>query len=125
MKELKFRVYSKEHSKAIQEVLFKLGYSWIGYQDIKYTYGSYLYVESDGCIMHGQEKDFFNTDLSKESTLDELYKMLNEERFELELNDSHTAVIKNDVVKVGCQEFTFDKIEELNKLIMKYKSKKH
>lgn len=38
---------------------------------------------------------------------------------EVKLNEEHTAIVSEDMVKVGCQEFTHKAIKELNKAINK------
>jgi hypothetical protein len=40
---------------------------------------------------------------------------------EVVLNDAYTAIVLNNFVEVGCQHFTFEKIEELYKAVQKMK----
>jgi hypothetical protein len=37
------------------------------------------------------------------------------------LNEEHSAIVEPEGVKVGCQTFSFDKIEELYKAVQKFK----
>lgn len=52
MKKMKFKISSEEQSKRLQEVLFKLGYSWGGYREFKYITLAYLFAHSNGDLRH-------------------------------------------------------------------------
>ena len=75
MKDMKFKVHSPEHSKAIQERLFELGYEWSsGLLVCKNTNRGDLCVTTNGTIHYNPE----HTE-GKWDTLDDLYKMEKEE----------------------------------------------
>ncbi len=117
MENLKFRVHSPEHSKAIQERLFELGYKWCS-GDIKAicTELPFLFADNDGTIGHGSILDYFNAQLNhKETTLDKTYEMTALKK--IRLNSDYEAIIKDGFVEVGCQKIEFERIEELYKLI--------
>lgn len=83
MKEMKFRVYSPEHSEAIQGMLFELGYGWVGSdKEAREIHEPFLFTESDGRILKTNLYPFFDADKSTETTLDDLYKMSKEEPIE-------------------------------------------
>jgi hypothetical protein len=73
-KDMKFRVENEEHSKQIQEALFKLGYKWaFGGQEVRYAYYKYLYIHAYGRIYHGCcESEFEDCQYSE-------YKLINGE----------------------------------------------
>lgn len=68
MRRIKIEVSNPIESKAVQEELFKNGCYWLTfhvYEKIRNTtvqhYGErYLYVESDGTILYGSSKEYFN-----------------------------------------------------------------
>lgn len=66
LRRIKIEVSSPKESKAVQEELFKNGCYWLTlYENIRNTtaqhYGlRYLYVESDGTIMYGSLKEYFD-----------------------------------------------------------------
>lgn len=95
---MKFKVNDPEHSKQIQECLFKLGYRWCcGYKSVQHITMYYLFTEEDGLITHGfYDTAAYNRDKNKETTLEELQAML------------------GDVVKVNEQEPVDDSIPEHN-----------
>ncbi len=126
MKEMKFRVHNEEHSKAIQDKLFELGYDWGGENKTSYIEDEFdpkvsvgfLYSYAAGLLGWDEVSHRgFKKDERKETALDELYKLQSIKK--LQLNEDHTATIleKERVVKVGRQEFTFEKIKELHKAI--------
>ena len=52
-------------------------------------------------------------------TLDDLYYM--NKNIEFKLNNEHTAIISENKVLVGCQEFSIDTIIELGQVAEKHK----
>ena len=119
MRDMKFRVHSPEHSKAIQEQLFKLGFSWLQGQELMYLDGDQLFANSND-LGYASDSEFYNNSTHKETTLDDLYKLNQPPKpVEVKLNDEYTAIITDDKVKVGCQEFTHEVINELHKAINK------
>jgi hypothetical protein len=42
------------------------------------------------------------------------------EDVQIELNENYTAIVSGDVVEVGCQTFTHDKVKELYNAILKF-----
>ena len=117
MKDLKFKVKNEAHSKAIQERLFKLGYEWRAH-GLKPSYldEPYVYASESGYITYGITLEIYQKEEEVETTLDELFEETKE--IVIELNSEYKAII-TDVVKVGCQEFSFDIIKKLYKAIKK------
>ena len=112
LQNLKFRVYSEEHSEAIQEKLFSIdkNITWIystdqnveGFDDLPY-----LILDEDSKI-YGADEDWLNRRHSsyKESTLDDLYKMQAEPNPQSEL-----------MTKLESLQKELDKVkEEISKL---------
>ena len=58
-KNMKFRVKDEEHSKLIQEELFKLGYEWNGGKRVQYTDKEFLYTDENGWLSHGGYESTF------------------------------------------------------------------
>ncbi len=109
---MKFRVHNEEHGEAIQKRLFEMGYGWyMGGMKLQFTHKPHLFV--DECITQGNNEAFFEEDETKESTLDDLYKLF--APIKVKLNDELTAEIYDDKVVVGCQEFTHKSIKKLYK----------
>lgn len=122
MEDLKFRVKNEKHSVAIQERLFELGYDWIvGGKKAKNIQPLYLFCwgGTSGITYYTENFHYhpydFENHPSKEATLDDLYKI--KEGVKVKLNDEYTAIIKDDVVEIGCQEFSFSVIKKLYKEI--------
>ena len=121
MRDMKFRVHSPEHSKAIQEQLFKLGVRFCSGDNETplYADASVLHVKNK-IVSHGNSWSVNSYESCEETTLDDLYKLNQPPKpRELKLNDEYTAIITEDKVKVGCQEFTHEVINELHKAINK------
>lgn len=76
---MKFEVWNEDHSRAIQEELFKLGYRWFrGGSTLSYFYACYLFVDESGyisCVQGGSQ--YFNGHPGRLSCLAEL-RQLNE-----------------------------------------------
>lgn len=72
-------------------------------------------VSESGNSSHhvGSLDKLFNTDFYR-------YKLPFYE--EVGLNDNHSAVVTDSVVKVGCQEFSFDVIEKLHECVQRAKT---
>lgn len=68
LRRIKIEVSNPIESKAVQEELFKNGCYWLidyGHAQVKnttaqYCSSRYLYVESDGRMMHGPSKEYFD-----------------------------------------------------------------
>ena len=68
LRRIKIEVSNQKESEAVQEELFKSGCYWLissGYGQVRKTTAQhcgsrYLYVESDGKMMHGSSKEYFN-----------------------------------------------------------------
>ena len=119
MRDMKFRVHSPEHSKAIQEQLFKLGVRFCSGDNETplYADASVLHVKNK-IVSHGNSWSVNSYESCEETTLDDLYKLNQPPKpRELKLNNEYTAIITDDKVKVGCQEFTHEVINELHKAI--------
>lgn len=74
MKNLKFKVYSPDHSEAIQKRLFELGYRW-GSDGciVSCTDRFFLYADSEGYITHCNDDYEFEIHKNKEVTINDLY----------------------------------------------------
>lgn len=77
---MKFRIQDEEHSKAIQECLFKLGFRWhTNKQKVANLTMPFIYADTeDLMISHHNMLDYFNNHENKETTLEELQAMLNQ-----------------------------------------------
>lgn len=74
MKEMKFKVKSSKHSKAIQQRLFELGYEWsIGGKQYAHTTEPYLFTWGDKRLTYANTDKTYKIQESKEATLDDLY----------------------------------------------------
>lgn len=115
MKAMKFRVHSPEHSEAIQERLFKLGYSWFSGKNTQFQDKPFLYTKKNGYVLHDGALEVFLKEDAIQTTLDDLYKMT--APIIVQLNDDYIATIYKDskTVEVGCCVFSFERIEELYK----------
>lgn len=79
-KKMKFSIKDEEHSKQIQEMLFKLGYGWgIDSKAKEYRSGrlaNYFYANMDGSITHSPDSHYFKKHSHPESTLEDLQHMI-------------------------------------------------
>lgn len=80
LQDMKIRIRDAEHSKQVQECLFKLGFGWSGYQKtLQFTDEPYMFAEESGTgITYASESDelYFSNEPSKEVTLEDLQAML-------------------------------------------------
>lgn len=81
MKEMKFRVKNEEHSEAIQKRLFELGYKCTKGKELSQTDASYLYTNSIGTILFSDGDEYFNSNSSIETTLEDLYDNIYSKKF--------------------------------------------
>ena len=115
MENLKFRANSPEHSIAIQNRLFELGYKWIG-GDVKPICTNFknLFTNKDGTICHGYSSDdTFKESSKEEATLNDLYAQ--KQSVSLDINDEYAAEYEkgSNEVRIGCQKIKVTKIKEL------------
>ena len=75
MKDMKFRVHSPEHSEAIQEKLFELGYNLGRNVLFLNTDSNFLFATKEGSIYYNNLEIGFEEEYYKETTLDDLYKL--------------------------------------------------
>lgn len=80
MKDMKFEIKSEQHSKEIQEELFKLGFKWASDSftetRIKYLNKLYLFATAyDKTITYGMDQKRFDKSDAIETTLEELKEM--------------------------------------------------
>lgn len=106
MKDMKFRVHSPEHSKAIQEKLFELGYEWAmtGYK-INSSNMGFVYAR-EGVMIHGNGSEAYINSPLPETTLDDLYK--------LKAEVSKGVYEDNQLLRL--REMAQDMLDEINKL---------
>lgn len=75
-KAMTFIVQNPEHSKAIQERLFEMGYKWKGEKvpRIESTDYAFLYANSDGTIQRDSEgfEEYFDVNNHTETTLEQI-----------------------------------------------------
>lgn len=73
-KAMKFRVKNPEHSKAIQERLFEMGYKWFGEHRaaVEKTKHPFLYADSNLDIFYGNTEELFDKEPNTETTLEEI-----------------------------------------------------
>ena len=120
MKNLKFRVKSEAHSKAIQERLFELDCMWCAHPNISGSFKDkpFLYLFNKR-ISYGDGIDFFNDHENKEATLEDLY----DEDFIKEEKPitiaGYKAEIRREYVKFGCQKIRWETIEDICELSSK------
>lgn len=81
MKDMKFRIQNEQHSKEIQECLFKLGFAWKAYKNrkVQYTEAAYLFAYWENKSITKSELgdgNYFKNHDSVETTLEELKQML-------------------------------------------------
>lgn len=112
LQNLKFRVYSEAHSKAIQEKLFELdnNLTWgDGSRDINYNNMNYIFYYKDGTMLKKDDNEiYFNNHKNTLCTLDDLYKMQSEPNPQSELMTKLESLQKQlDSVK--------EEISKLNK----------
>lgn len=111
------KIYDIKHSHLIQEKIFELGYSWFNKgNNLRDYINLYFNIWNDREITYDY-KPKFNL-----ITTDELLSMKPELSYEVDLNDEYKAIIKNKIVKVGCQTFSFNSIERLYTAIETYKT---
>lgn len=69
-KAMKIRIKDEQHSRLVQEALFKVGYKWSDHnQDISYTDKAFIYADNNGYIFYGSLTETFNTDKVEEVEL--------------------------------------------------------
>jgi hypothetical protein len=99
MERLKIEVKNDVEAAAVQEILFKMGYSWQGVgKNVFNTSKKYFYTDVDGCIMYGS---------------DEAYFKLNHSYRNLVLKTEHTLVeVTRDKITIGGVQYYKDEFEE-------------
>ena len=129
MKNLKFRVNSEEHSKAIQTRLIELGYSLRDYEDYKTKKESFMFIyayEGNGTIHYGRHESAYLANQSLESTIDDLYYATEEKVIQLS-DDLEAKIVDGKLVliykELSVMDGDFDKVFELVELIEKEKNK--
>lgn len=79
---MKIRIKDAEHSRQVQECLFKLGYKWAFGAKVTVFTPLYVYAYEDGRAAQDSEYDansYFEKHSSKETTLEDLQAMLAEQ----------------------------------------------
>lgn len=115
MKAMKFIVHSKEHSIALQNKLFELGYEWMSGKKEPFTICNidFLYTDEEGYITHNSDVIRFNDDKGIKSTLDDLYKMAEETT--IIIHDKYKSIInrKEETVFIGSKELSFTEVKRI------------
>lgn len=81
-KNMKIRIKDEEHSRAVQEVLFKLGFGWRGFsRRLEFTDAQALYAtKADNSITYSlYVSEFFEVHSAKEVTLEDLQAILKQD----------------------------------------------
>jgi len=74
MQEFKIKIHNPEHSKAVQERLFELGYEWAeNKKNVSYLSSAYITTYGIGNMLHGNALTNFQDSNKKQVTLDDLY----------------------------------------------------
>jgi len=60
MKNMKFLINNPEQSKQLQQILFKLGHSWMNKKELNYIIQPYIYTNSDLYLTYGNDIDYFH-----------------------------------------------------------------
>ena len=115
LQNLKFRVYSEQHSKAIQERLFELNkeISWVtGSRETSWYNEKYLFLENEN-LLHICEDEI---DYPKYTlcTLDDLYKMQSETTTQSEPNPQSELMTKLENLQKELDKVK-EEISKLNK----------
>lgn len=105
---------------AVETFLFKKGFKWEWDNSKDLARRAYLCFFDLGRskLMHFNTKE--SSAICKLITLEELFAFNFKADIEVKLNDQYTAVINENGVLVGCQTFSFDKVEELYKAVKQY-----
>lgn len=118
--------------------LQKLGWSleniyWgLVYEDSDFNASSYINIDNESdetgyvyFLSEGQEEEDGLSPIKEvRYKKDILIKCEEYNPIKIKLNNSYKAIVYSDNIKVGCQTFTFDKIEELYKAVQKMKENK-
>lgn len=126
LRRIKIEVSNPIESKAVQEELFKNGCYWLtdfGYEQVRntnaqYCGSSYLYVESDGKMMYGRSKDYFDRSEFTEIKVD----MRNFEVTELvptivTKTSVHTFYKEKETVEFGGKKYIKEDLEKALSLL--------
>ena len=123
-----YRTSSKREMKAVMYMLIGLGYHMCHNKtpdeyELEFPYKDNMNVGIIGKEIHVWPKDskpkYSNVILDWQVFLDKIIDV--PEPIEILLNDDYKAIIHTDIVEVGCQTFTFDKIEELYNVVQTMK----
>jgi hypothetical protein len=115
----KIRIANEEHSRFVQSLLFKRGFSWCDGTDYKHLDEPYLFFDEGGYLSYTTlDEEYFVNHSNKEVFTQDLL-MFPKPIISLRLNDNYEAKIdsKNRIVSVGCQKIDVDKVVELYKLL--------
>ena len=112
-KNMKFRVESPEHSKAIQELLFELGYEWCSSgKEYLFFNEKFLFTHKSGQITYDKSTSVFKDNEGQERTLFDLQMMVNAKRLQRILTpitpnkpkQETMTKFKNSVIRVDKEE---------------------
>lgn len=110
MKDMKFRVKSEEHSKAIQSWLFEHGYSWFKCgKDFRYTDKQFLFAYTDKSIMQSDDEGHFLTHSNTEVFVE--YEVIPAQYKVTKVEE----IVPRTIVKVGDKQYYEDELAELVK----------
>lgn len=107
---------TKAQLEAIATYLYSLGYKHWDRLTLDKLIGRYFQEKYHWVVIRNDKtiegnKNYF--DKFKTITLQELFDLEQPETITVKLNDSHSAIVSKDGIKVGCQSFTHDSIKEL------------
>ena len=126
LRRIKIEVSNPIESKAVQEELFKNGCYWLtdfGYEQVRNTTAQYcgeryMYVESDGKMMYGSSKEYFNQSEFTETKVDlrdfeviELVKTI------VTKTSVHTFYKEKETVEFGGKKYIKEDLEKALSLL--------
>lgn len=118
----------ESHSQILQELAFEEGYSWFSDKgksersEVSYKYTKYLYFNFDNkTILKSKHENATDYKKLKDYSLKEFKQALNGEydfnsKPDIELFD-HEVEFYDNSIKVGCQEYTLDDIQDVVKVL--------
>ena len=83
----------------------------------------YLYWDYGKKVLSLTKEKPYKDTLTIDTVVEFISLFFAENRKFVKLNAERTAIVKTDVVKVGCEEFTFDAVEELYKAVQEMRKR--
>lgn len=118
MKKFKIKIHNEDHSKAVQDRLFDLGYSWYTKGEYQHLYATCFLCENMRLMVCNDEKGFVKDPL-QELTLDDLYQINKD--IEVDLGNNVIARIQESTVNIDGKDYTHGSIIRLTDAIIDYR----